>query len=96
MLPMFPNLCHFTKPPVNSEYNVDGRMVSEYGIGKGLKRSGHGQMEVLSQNRLFGMEGNYENPYNTLGIPADSSAGHIQNTSLEGYGYTRLPWALLI
>jgi hypothetical protein len=32
---------------------------------KGLKRNCHGQMEALSQNRLFRLEKKLENPYNT-------------------------------
>jgi len=41
------------------------------------------------------MEENLENPYNAVGIPVDNSTGHLPITSLEGFDYTRLSWALL-
>ena len=52
-------------------------------------------MEGLCQNGLFRMEKNLENPCNTVGTPVDNSTGHFPITSLEGFGYTRLSWALL-
>ena len=52
-------------------------------------------MEVLSQYWLLRMEETLEKPYNTVGIPVDKSTGHLPITSLEGFGYTRLFWALL-